>query len=99
MPERASYQQRIDNALAEAKRLLVPARSANASYDDRVASCEQSLAVCVDYQEAKDLLKTFPPPAPQGLQAKVKDTTVTLSWKAPSNRAMHYHIVRKNQSH
>ena len=99
MPERHSYQGRINSALDEAKKKLGLARSANASYDDRVASCEQALAVCVDYQEAKDLLKTFPPPAPQGLQAKVKDTTVTLSWTAPSNRALQYHIVRKKLSH
>lgn len=99
MPDRGSYQRRIDTALAEAQKLLAPARAVSSSYDDRVASCEQALALCVDYQEARDLLKTLPPPAPQGLQANVKDTIVTLFWKAPSTKAMNYRIVRKKQSH
>jgi hypothetical protein len=94
-----AYKKRIDAALAEVEKLLRQVQSPAASYNERVTSCEQALAKCVDCQEAIDLLKTFPPPAPQHLKAEVKDTVVTLSWKDSSSRAMNYRIVRKERAY
>ncbi len=93
-----AYRKRVDTALAEVEKLLRQVQTPSASYDERVTCCEQALAKCVDCQEAIDLLKTFPPPAPQQLKAEVKDTVVALSWEAPSSRAMNYRIVRKEKT-
>ncbi len=98
LSDRGLYQRRIDTALADVQKVLTRAHLAQATYDERIASCEQALLLCVDCQEAKDFVKTLSPPAPLNLQASEKDAMVTLSWKAPSTRTLDYRIVRKKRS-
>ena len=92
-------QQRIvDAAIMQAQDLLKQIQKPSISQDEKIDHCRRALLLCTDYKEARDLLKTMPPSPPANLQAKVRDTVVSLSWDASPTRNVIYKIVCKSRA-
>lgn len=94
-----SNKQQLLNALqtdiSQAQNMLRQAFMTGRSRDEQIHFCKQALLLCDDYQEARNLLATLPPEEPQQLQAKPRDTIVSLSWNASATSNVSYTVVRR----
>ena len=97
VPDRETYQQTISNEISQAQSLLKQAKT-TLNVDQKIDLCIQTLRICADYKEARDVLSTVPPSPPSNLQVKVSEATISLQWTPSSTRNVHYKIVRKTRS-
>lgn len=95
--EREGYTRLIEQALARAQALLHQAR-AQQTHEQKIALCVQALRLCADLQEARDLLASLPPAAPQALQGQVHGTLINLHWEPSATQNVHYCVIRKQGS-
>nr|BBH86984.1 transcriptional regulator [Thermosporothrix sp. COM3] len=96
LPNRAQKLNEIQGELSKVRSLFQRATVATLPNNEKIALCRQALALCPDYQEARDLLRTIPPMAPTNLQAKTRGGIVSLSWQPSSTEGVMYVIVRKS---
>src|SRR5581483_6482008 len=75
--ERQSYQGEIAKALRRAQLKFAPAKPSAifSSREERIFRCREALSICVDYQEARELLSQLLP-APRNFQAYVDGLVV-----------------------
>ena len=97
LPEKESYLQTINSEIAQAQTLLRQAKAAS-QLAQKFNLCVQSLRICTDYQEARDILSTVPPDAPRHLNVKAGNSTVSLQWEPSPTPNVSYKIVRKAHS-
>jgi hypothetical protein len=93
--ERQSYQGEIAKALRRAQQKFAPAKASTifSSREERISRCREALSICVDCQEARELLSQLLP-IPRNFQAYADGNVVVLSWEPPAPD-MHCRIIRK----
>lgn len=96
--DREAYQRAITTEIAQAREIFQRAKASTGTTDQRIELCVQTLRMCADFKEARDLLSTTPPSAPKNLQAKMGGATVSLQWNPSLTRGASYTIVRKTRS-
>ena len=98
LPDREARCHKVDEVIQQTQDLFKQALGPNVSRDNKVELCRQALALCADYQQARELLKTMPPAPPCNLRAQIQGMTVTLSWSASTTPGTSYRIVRKGRA-
>jgi hypothetical protein len=96
LPNIKSKQRDIDNKIKQAQNLFQNALTGGANQDQKIELCRQVLALCTDYQDAKDLLRTMPPSPPKNLRATTRGKVVSLEWEPSPTKGCAYIIVRKS---
>ncbi len=100
LPDQKFQQDKVNRVIARVEMLVRMIQvTPTLTYNQKIDRCREALALCSDYQDARNLLKSMPPLPPSNLQAKVSnDTTVSLSWNSSSTSGVGYIIVRKSGS-
>lgn len=97
LPDREQIKRRIEAGIIQVQRLVNTMRnSPNLSIDEQIELWRQAEELCSDYP-GLSRLRVAPSP-PRNLQARVRGTTVSLSWEPSTTKNIFYTIVRKSQS-
>ncbi|BCL77984.1 transcriptional regulator [Ktedonobacteria bacterium brp13] len=95
LSERVPQLNEIEGNIEQARTFYRQAGAQGRSNDERIKLCQQALALCSDFEEARTLLGTLPPTEPAHLQATRSGTSIHLSWSAAPTAHVTYTIVRK----
>lgn len=93
-----AHRRKIDETIRQAQDLFKHALDPSVRRENKAELCRQALALCTDYQQARDLLKTMPPAPARNLRATIQNMTVNLSWNASTTSEATYKIIRKSHS-
>lgn len=101
--DREKYQLIINNGKKDAWEEYKKASKPGISDDLKREYCRKALRICADYEPAKKLLGTMPPPSPPShLKAEkladAGEASVVLSWTPSTSRGVKYVIVRNTET-
>ncbi|MFL5626286.1 MAG: hypothetical protein ACJ788_11910, partial [Ktedonobacteraceae bacterium] len=83
----------IEATITQAQDLMNLLRASGVNQDDKIAWGRRASSICADLPDLEDL----PPPSPpSNLQAKVRETVVSLSWNPSTTQNVFYTIMRKS---
>jgi len=93
------YRTTIETKISEATSLVKRAQASHIRPEERFELCRKALKLCVDCQNARDLLGTFSLTPPSNVQAKKGEMLVSLTWDSSPVDDIKYKIIRKANSH